>query len=178
MIFKSRYIFRQQVESLRPALYKLAWSWCHDVDLADDLVQDTCAKALKNRRQLKDMDKIKPWLTRILVNKHMDYLRTRKVVVEFGDEHLIDTDDPTKVLSRADTIQQVRTAISQLNDDHRIIITLVDLAEFSYAEVANILQIPVGTVMSRLNRARKQLKLNLETKDNVLLFPINRRVKK
>ena len=60
--------------------------------------------------------------------------------------------------------QQVRNAIAKLNDEHRKVVTLIDLEEFSYAEVAEILDIPVGTVMSRLNRARMKLKESLQDK--------------
>lgn len=156
--------FRRQLETHRPSLYKIAWSWCHQAELADDLVQETYIKALKSRSQLQDIKKLKPWLTRILVNVHIDYLRTRRDQIPLEDKHVLNLDDPTMVMGREDNIQRVRDAISKLNDEHRKVVTLIDLEEFSYAEVAEILDIPVGTVMSRLNRARIKLREYLQDK--------------
>ncbi len=154
--------FIRGLEEHRPALYKIAWSWCHDATLAEDLVQDTYAKALKNRSQLRDLTKLKPWLARILVNLHADYYRAKKDHIELESQHLLADYDPINLISREESIQLVRYAISQLNDKQRKIISLIDIAEFSYVEVAEILDIPMGTVMSRINRARKTLKERLE----------------
>ena len=158
----SKRSFKKGLEMHRPELYKIAWSWCHDVALAEDLVQDTYAKALKNRSQLKDLTKLKPWLARILVNLHADYYRAKREFVELESQHLVSDTDPISLASREESIQLVRYAISQLNDKQRKIISLIDIAEFSYAEVAEILDIPMGTVMSRINRARQALKEHLE----------------
>ncbi len=158
----SKRSFVRSLEAHRPALYKIAWSWCHDVTLAEDLVQDTYAKALKNRSQLNDLTKLKPWLTRILVNLHADYYRSKREYIEFESHHLVADNDPISLASHEETIQLVRYAISQLNDKQRKIISLIDIAEFSYAEVAGILDIPMGTVMSRINRARQALKACLD----------------
>jgi RNA polymerase sigma-70 factor (ECF subfamily) len=158
--------FSKKLETHRSDLYKIAWSWCHNNELADDLVQETYAKALKNRSQLNDITKLKPWLTRILVNLHSDYYRSKQQQVEFEDEYALTEFDPSDLLSRDESVQIVRKAIAQLNDKHRKIISLVDIADFSYAEVADILEIPVGTVMSRLNRARGTLKSLLHELEN------------
>jgi len=162
--FKSTFkrSFIRGLEEQRPALYKIAWSWCHDASLAEDLVQDTYAKALKNRSQLKDLTKLKSWLARILVNLHTDYCRAKRENIELKSQHLLDENDPLSLVSREESIQIVRYAISQLNDKQRKIISLIDIAEFSYVEVAEILDIPMGTVMSRINRARKRLKEHLD----------------
>lgn len=150
--------FIKGLEEQRPALYKIAWSWCHDTSVAEDLVQDTYAKALKNRSQLKSLTKLKPWLARILVNLHTDYYRAKRENVELKSQYLLEENDPLSMVSREESIQLVRYAISQLNEKQRKIISLIDIAEFSYAEVAEILDIPMGTVMSRINRARTTLK--------------------
>ena len=160
--------FNKKLEVHRSDLYKIAWSWCHDAALADDLVQETFAKALKNRTQLKEMVKLKPWLTRVLANLHNDHLRSKlqlKQQFSFKDELAITDQDPSNMASRDQSVQHVRNAIAQLNDKHRKIVTLVDIAEYTYADVAEILEIPVGTVMSRLNRARDQLKTLLSDMD-------------
>lgn len=163
MVFPRKRRFRQQLESLQPMLYKLAWSWCHDQELANDLVQDTCQVALKKYQQLQDLSKAKPWLVRILANLHIDHCRRQKEVIPFNDEYPSKENDPVELLGRCDQIECVRRAIALLKQDHRKIITLIDLAECSYAEVAEILDIPMGTVMSRLSRARAQLRGLLES---------------
>lgn len=166
MIFNFKQSFQQKLEGLRPSLYKIAWSWCHNAELADDLVQEAFVKALKGRSQLKDISKLKPWLTRILVNLHTDHLRAKhnsvNNYVEFEDQFPCETDGQLVSIDRDDTIQLVRNAIAKLNEKHRKVVTLIDLADFSYVEVAEILDVPVGTVMSRLNRARMQLKTYLK----------------
>lgn len=173
MIFPRKRRFRQQLEVLQPMLFKLAWSWCHDQELANDLVQDTCQVALNKHQQLQDLSKAKPWLVRILANLHIDHCRRQKDVIPFNDEYPEQGNDPADLTGRVDDIEYVRNAIASLNHDHRKIITLVDLAECSYAEVADILDVPVGTVMSRLSRARTQLRSILESSQR----PVLRRVK-
>ena len=158
--------FSKKLEVHRADLFKIAWSWCHDSALSDDLVQETYVKALKNRSQLKDLAKLKPWLTRILLNLHIDHLRAKKELVPFEDHYVLTEIDPSSTASSDESVKLVRNAIAQLNEKHRKIISLVDIAEFSYAEVAEILEIPVGTVMSRLSRARDQLKTLLYEIDN------------
>jgi len=174
MIFPRKRRFRQQLEMLQPMLFKLAWSWCHDQELANDLVQDTCQLALKKHQQLQDLSKAKPWLVRILANLHIDHCRQQKDVISFDDEYPEQGNDPAELNGRVDDIEYVRNAIARLNHDHRKIITLVDLGECSYAEVADILGIPAGTVMSRLSRARTQLRSILESSQRK---PVLRRVK-
>jgi RNA polymerase sigma-70 factor (ECF subfamily) len=158
--------FNNKLELHRADLYRVAWSWCHDTVLAEDLVQETYAKALKNRSQLKEISKLKPWLMRILANLHVDYLRSKQLTEPYEDVHQITENNPDSIASRDESVQIVRDAIAQLNDTHRKIITLVDITEFTYAEVAEILEIPVGTVMSRLSRARDHLKKILNDIDN------------
>ena len=168
VIFPSAFkgAFNKKLEVHRTDLYRVAWSWCHDAVLAEDLVQETYAKALRNRSQLKEIAKLKPWLMRILANLHVDYLRSKQFTEPYEDEHQITDNNPDTIASRDESVQIVRDAIAKLNDTHRKIITLVDITEFTYAEVAEILEIPVGTVMSRLSRARDHLKKILNEIDN------------
>ena len=158
--------FNKKLEVHRTDLYRVAWSWCHDSVLAEDLVQETYVKALRHRSQLKEIAKLKPWLMRILANLHVDYLRSKQLTEPYKDEHQITENNPDTIASRDESVQIVRDAIANLNDKHRKIITLVDITEFTYAEVAEILEIPVGTVMSRLSRARDNLKNILNEIDN------------
>ena len=154
------------METFRPKLCRLAWAWCHNSALADDLVQDTLLKGLQKLDQLRDPDQIEVWLSRILANLHRDYLRRRKEELGLEEDLLQGNGSPEQNLQQQDTISQVRHAIGCLNEDQRKVLTMVDLMEFSYADVANVLDIPVGTVMSRLCRARNRLKTLLKNTDS------------
>jgi RNA polymerase sigma-70 factor (ECF subfamily) len=164
MLSNSLFI-RKELEKRRELLYKIAYSWCHQPALADDLVQETMVKALRNARQLNDTKAVKAWLTRILANCWYDHLRSRRDMVDIEslshDKHP-STEDSNE---RQDIIDRVRNMIEQLPDGQRQVITLVDLAGFSYAEISEILEIPIGTVMSRICRARKALKVALAEYD-------------
>lgn len=167
---------RRQVRALRPLLYRLAWSWCHDAQLAEDLVQETLARGLERIHQLRDPEQLKPWLCRILSNLHKDALRARRECVDCDEVELAAEHTPETELRRTESIAQVRAAIARLSEDQRKVLTLIDLMEFSYADVAQILEVPVGTVMSRLNRARCRLK-ELLSAPSEPLRPALRRIK-
>ncbi len=157
--------YKKKLESklteLRPRLYRLAVSWCSDSMLADDLVQDTMNKALNNHHQLKDFSVINSWLFKILHNCWMQHLRSKKPSMDIDNIELLSNHSPEKQLSEMHIVDRVRKAVEMLPLNQRQVITLVDLEENSYIQVSEILDIPIGTVMSRLNRARKQLKIRL-----------------
>jgi len=139
-------------------LYRVAYAWCHDPQLAKDLVQDTIEKAIKNHHQLRDPELVDTWLFRILLNCWRDMCRSKKDHTELFDSHLLHENSPEHEHQRSNLVARVRRAVAELSPEHREIISLVDLEQLSYKEVAEIMQIPIGTVMSRLCRARRQLK--------------------
>jgi RNA polymerase sigma-70 factor (ECF subfamily) len=150
-----------ELEQLRPRLYRLAFSWCKDSFLAEDLVQEALIRALKKHAQLREDELLDRWVIRILANRWMDHLRS-----QVRDENIDDMADtlstdeqqsPDHIHGRNEVIERVRTAVMRLPDMQRIVVTLVDLEEFSYKEVATILELPIGTVMSRLARGRLAL---------------------
>lgn len=163
--------FRPSIEALRPVLYRIAYAWCHDAALADDLVQDTLSKAWTRRAQLRDEASLKAWVVSIMHHCWLDHLRSRR---DFDDVELWQdtiespTESPEACCNREQVIASVRAAVTRLPLGQRQVLTLVDLEEFSYVEVAGILDIPVGTVMSRLSRARANLKTLL---DNTMKQP-------
>ncbi len=160
--FKNHSKIRKAIESQRPHLFRLAFSWCHNEQLAEDLVQDTCVKALEKSEQLREVDKVAGWLTRILVNLHRDHLRREREFVDISELSLTDGGTPERHVRSENTGAHVRAVIARLGEEQRKVLTLVDLSDFTYAEVARILDIPIGTVMSRLCRARRQLRTLLE----------------
>jgi RNA polymerase sigma-70 factor (ECF subfamily) len=164
-LFTGTSFIRKELEKRRSLLYRIAYSWCHNASLADDLVQDTIVKALRNSSQLKNTDAVNGWLSRILANCWYDYLRRQKETVDLDNlpyEEFASEDDEHE---KQDIIRRVRAMIAELPMGQRQVITLVDIAGFSYVEIAEILDIPIGTVMSRINRARRALKTKLADYD-------------
>jgi RNA polymerase sigma-70 factor (ECF subfamily) len=173
--------FRPSIEALRPVLYRIAYAWCHDAALADDLVQDTLSKAWVRRAQLRDEASLKAWMVAIMNRCWLDHLRSHRDfddVDEWQDTLESGADTPETCCNREQVIACVRAAVARLPLGQRQVLTLVDLEEFGYAEVAGILDIPVGTVMSRLSRARASLKSMLDAaKQKQTAQPLLRRVK-
>lgn len=161
-IFKQSRQLQIQMEKRWLRLYRVAYALCHDPHLASDLVQETMQKALKKNQQLQKQEALDSWLHSILVNCWRDHCRSSKDTVEFDEAELIDINSADDDNERAMIVNQVRKAIASLPRDQREVVTLVDLEGMSYGEVATTLDVPIGTVMSRLCRARRQLKESLE----------------
>ncbi len=134
-----------------------------DADEASDLVQDTFAQAWKSFDRYQSGTNARAWLYAILMNKSRHYHRraaTRKVIPlsDHGDDGLLDkvSSEPLSLEHIGD--EGILAALDRLSDEHREVILLADVQEFSYREVAEILDIPIGTVMSRLSRGRAGLR--------------------
>lgn len=153
--------FRRDVEAMWRRLHRVAYSWCHDPHLAADLVQDTMVKAFKNQHQLRDRTALKGWLFAILANSWRDHCRRARETVDIDAIELGDDFSQEVESDRLDMLQRVRRAIARLSRDHREVLTLVVLEGMAYDEVAKVLSIPIGTVTSRLCRARQILRRNL-----------------
>jgi len=173
-------LFRTILANGRGRLYRMAYSWTHDPALADDLVQQTCYQALRKQRHLRDIDAADAWLFRILANCLADHHRARREVLAGDDLLMVDKWTPEHATQEDQIAQRVRKAIAGLPLAHRQVVTLVDLEGFSYASVAQILDIPVGTVMSRLSRGRGALRehlLELSSKSGLDMPATVRRIK-
>ena len=154
---------RRQIETLRPRLYRLAYGWCRDPHTADDLVQDTLERALTRLSNLRDQERLEVWLVRIMHNRHLDLIRARRDHDPIEDAGLAAGATPEAETEQEQVARRTRAAVAQLPPDHRHVLLLVDLQEFTYAEAAAALGVPIGTVMSRLSRARARLRALLET---------------
>lgn len=157
--------FHEQLKQIRPKLYRVAFSWSHNSALADDLVQETLIKALRSKNQLRDSAKMNGWLFSILANCWRDHFRQNRVMEDIDDledYQCVDNTTPENDHAQSQIAVRVLEAVARLPMGQRQVLTLVDLEEFSYVEVAGILSIPIGTVMSRLCRARQTLKLHLQ----------------
>ena len=155
-------------------LYGTAIRLTRKPEAAEDLVQDTYLKALRARSSFKPGTNLKAWLFTILHNtwrnRRRDQARSRveadSDAVEQAAEHGQDSlsappDSPEALLVRATLSEDLRAALDQLPEAYREAVWLRDVEELSYQEIAEVLGIPVGTVMSRLSRGRKQLFVSL-----------------
>lgn len=151
----------QALQQARMRLYRMAYAWCHNAALADDLVQETLAKALQRGGQLRDPKARDAWLFAILANCFRDHYRRQRDTDDIDEMEIAGEATPESDSARAQIVAKVRTAIARLPEAHRQVVTLVDLEGFTYVEVAQILDVPIGTVMSRLCRARNAMKTML-----------------
>lgn len=158
-LFHAR-ILKTRIAELRPRLYRLAYAWCHDACLADDLAQEAVIKGLKSAHQLKDTAVLEAWLFSILNNCWRDHFRRQHPQADIEEIMELPADGPTPEQQHADSelVGRVRRAVAALPLGQRQVVTLVDLEEQSYGAAAQALGIPVGTVMSRLSRARQGLR--------------------
>jgi RNA polymerase sigma-70 factor (ECF subfamily) len=152
---------KQALATRRKRLYQTAYSWCHDPALADDLVRETMYKAIKNSSSLREIATLDTWLYRILINCWHDYLRVSGRHVELFDISDDRIGEHSDMYQKVQIVDRVRASVANLPMNLREVVTLADFAGFSYAEIASIIDVPVGTVMSRLYRARQNLKEQL-----------------
>jgi len=150
--------FRQALGDSRQRLYRMALAWTRDPALADDLTQEAMTRGLKNAQQLRDPERMNAWMFRILSNCWHEHLRRQKPGVPLDDIELVDSHTPEREQQQQNIVSRVQAEIARLPVGQRQVVTLVDIEGLSYAETAEALEVPVGTVMSRLNRARTNLR--------------------
>lgn len=148
----------KRVEACRQRLYSTAYVWCQDASVADDLTQETLAKALGNLRSLKKAKALEPWLFRILNNCWCDHLRRKVNVEDLDFDLLINETTPLDQQLEKEVLRKVKDSMALLPVGSRQVITMVDIEGYTYIETAEILDIPIGTVMSRLARGRNRLR--------------------
>ena len=167
---------RRRIENYIPRLYGYAFSLSGDVHDAHDLVQETAVKALKSLRVPEDEPAYRAWLFKILRNAWFDVVRRRSrrlAVVDSGTDY---ESIGTPVWAHDDSLISsltVKLCLTKLSPAHREVLGLVDVSGFSYGEAAVILDVPVGTVTSRVARARSAMLAHLAS-GNVHQFPMDR----
>ena len=162
---------KNRIKEIRPSLVRVAFSWCSSKALADDLAHDALSIALKKHGQLREIEKFDRWIFTILNNCWREYLRKQKDTVDIDELTLHAPQETEARIAELQIIEKVQHAISKLPNGQRQVVTLVDLQGFSYADVAETLDIPTGTVMSRLSRARQTLKEHLLSLQQELKTP-------
>jgi RNA polymerase sigma-70 factor, ECF subfamily len=150
--------FRQGIEAAVPALRRYARALTRNAELADDLVQDTLVRALRSEH-LFHGGELRSWLYTILTNLNRNRLRSlaRRPAVQAID----DNDAPDAAGPEAGA-RDIERALASLVEDQRAALLLVVLEGLTYREVAEVQGVPIGTVMSRLARARMQIKAYLD----------------
>jgi RNA polymerase sigma-70 factor (ECF subfamily) len=173
---RARVRFEEEALELSDQVYRVARRLVGTREEAEDLVQQAYERAFRSWRQFTPGTNMRAWLLRILTNLNIDRGRrlqrspqTTSIDTEAGDYFLYnklesqvpdENPDEERVLERLSQ-DSIVEALADVPHDFRDTIVLVDIGEFSYADAAQILDIPIGTVMSRLHRGRRILKKNL-----------------
>jgi len=159
---------RQFETLLQPCLksaYRLAYRFCGNADDAEDLVQDLLIKLFARRIDLSEIEQLQPWLAKSLYRLYVDTIRKHKrsplsyvdeedVTMQQGGDELT----PFSQIQRGQLRAMISKGLARLSDEHRELIILCDMEGFSMPEVQQILEIPDGTIKSRLHRARAKLR--------------------
>jgi len=153
-------ILRREMVRLLPRLRRFARSLARDHEKADDLVQASCERALDRLDQVVEGTRFESWLFRIIYTRWIDRLRRGQTrsdhLVVLAGEHVTDVAGAEAARRLASTID-IKTALGALPAEHRAAITLTSVEGYSYEEAASVLCVPVGTVASRVARARTML---------------------
>jgi RNA polymerase sigma-70 factor (ECF subfamily) len=167
---RDRVRFEEDALALSDQVYRVARHLVGSREEAEDLMQETYARAFRSWRSFQPGTNLRAWLLRILTNLNIDRGRRRQRTpdmqpLEEGDYFLYNkleasgdgATDEEQVVERLSQ-NDVVAALSEVPHDFRDVVVLVDIGDFTYADAAQILDIPIGTVMSRLHRGRRILK--------------------
>ena len=169
---RERVRFEEEALALADQVYRVARGLSRSKEEAEDLMQETYARAFRSWRSFTPGTNLRAWLLRILTNLNID--RGRRAQRTPDQQPLEESDyflynqleaasgetEEQRVLERLSQ-DHVAEALSAVPHDFRDVVVLVDIGDFSYAEAAQILDVPIGTVMSRLHRGRRILKKEL-----------------
>jgi RNA polymerase sigma-70 factor (ECF subfamily) len=173
LAMSARTQFEELLEPVLPAAYRAALNMARNRDDADDLIQDAVVLAFKAMHSFQAGTNFKAWFFRILTNRFYQRFRKQQRQPEIASTeeapdlylytrtseaglHAQSSDPATLLMARLDQ-QQVLAAIESLPDEFRVVSALYFVEEFSYPEIAEVLECPIGTVRSRLHRGRKLL---------------------
>lgn len=155
-----------------PALFRAAYRWTGSVDRAEDLVQELLIRLYPKLDELHALDKVRPWVLRVLYRMFVDQLRREQSSpVQFGidsqadgssddeDSEFIDTGPgPPELTEQHLTQERIAAVWMQLGEEHRVVLSMHDIEDYSLPELAIMFDIPIGTLKSRLHRARARLR--------------------
>ena len=170
--------FRELVERYQRKVFSIAYGMVNNREDAMDLVQESFLKVHNNLGRFEGSSSFYTWLYRIVVNVCIDHIRKtgRRIKVDYDDHILRDGNvegddrirpsvlnvDPVKAQGRKELLEKIRSALDELSPIHKEAIVLRELQGLSYEEMANVMGVSKGTVMSRLHHARKNLQALLQ----------------
>ena len=141
----------QDFDSIREFIFKLSYSLTLDYSLAEDLAQDCLIKVWQHQHRLKELDSVEAWIAKVVTNKARNYWKRKPKWLPLSlSIPAPDEQDPVMI--------ELRSLITDLKPDSRDVILLVAVSGYTYAEAAQILEVPEGTVASRFSTAKKHLK--------------------
>jgi RNA polymerase sigma-70 factor (ECF subfamily) len=155
--------FSDQLIALLPRLRRFARGMAGSAAAADDLVQSACERALSRSHQFQEGTRFDSWMFRIVQTIWIDQLRAREVRKEEHEDAAMDigTDLPARMIDARLRLKEVQAALSAIPAEQRTALLLVTVEGLSYKEAAQVANVPVGTIMSRLARARVALEARL-----------------
>jgi RNA polymerase sigma factor (sigma-70 family) len=168
-LFKSSKSDDEFVALLRPhveGMYRLAYRFCGSREDSEDLVQDILVKLYPRLEELQAIENLQSWLATVLYRQFVDRTRHSKrspvQLSEDGDTPLLSEESfanqPESLLLNHEAIDHIQQALLQLNEDQRVLVVLHDVEGYKLTELQQMLEVPIGTLKSRLHRAREQLK--------------------
>ena len=166
-----REAFGELVEQYRDNVYRLAYRMCGNTYDADEAAQEAFVAAWRALPNFRGDAKFSTWLYRLTTNAAIDVMRREKRHQTVGDGEMIevadDADSPQETVERTEQQEAVQEALSTLSEEYREVLLLRYMEELDYAEIAEVLQLPSGTVKSRINRAKAALKTALLKSGNI-----------
>jgi RNA polymerase sigma-70 factor (ECF subfamily) len=167
--------FEELIKEYKKSAYNIALRVLRNVEDAEDISQEALIKVFKNIQNFNMQSTFKVWMYRIVVNACLDFKRKKTIdaysidePIKFNGDNEIhkeiedNTNNPDAMIEKRYNSKMVSDAVNKLDDDFKTIIILRDIKGFSYQEISEILFCNLGTVKSRLNRARKNLKQIIE----------------
>lgn len=155
------------------ALYRAAFRWTGTADRAEDLVQELLVRLYPRLPELRGLERLRPWLLRVMYRIFVDQVRReRSSPTQARAEAAADSDTtgdedsealdpaagPAELAEQAFTQERIVAAWEQLGEEHRVVLSMHDIEDYSLPELAQIMEVPVGTLKSRLHRARTKLR--------------------
>jgi RNA polymerase sigma-70 factor (ECF subfamily) len=165
--------FAQLMREHVPTLYRSAYRWTGAVDRAEDLVQQLLLRLYPRLAELRELDRVRPWALRVMYRIFVDELRRERASpVQFGaelpaDSGALSAEDeawldpgpgPAELAEQELTQERLVRAWERLGEEHRVVLSLHDIEDYTLPELAQIMDIPLGTLKSRLHRARARLR--------------------
>jgi len=151
--------FYELISERRGQLYRTAYTYAKNKEDALDIVSETVYKAYLSIKKLKEPRFFNTWLTRILINCSLDYIKKNKKVVDF--QMCTVFDEKVKDENKEEVID-LHNALDKLNENCKTIVILKYFQDLTITEVAEVLQCPIGTIKTNLHKALSQLRISLK----------------